>query len=200
MELLKCGAGEDQLGRSCEKWRIQRVEEETDILHTTKWRKATQICHIYCRHRLPKHVSERKIEGMGRQRRWHKQLMNNLKDTKRHWKLKEELLHLTLWRTCFGIGCVPAIRKYYMMIHIHFHLSDFWYFYILQHVWWHLHTCECVKNWRMNRRLLKTIYMHWTCSFNSVRIHEGNGLHVMAIKKINIICTLGIVHNGMSLA
>jgi hypothetical protein len=42
--------GEDQLDRSCEKWRVlHSVKEERNILHTIKRRKANWIGHILCR-------------------------------------------------------------------------------------------------------------------------------------------------------
>jgi hypothetical protein len=31
-----------------------------------------------------------------------KQLLDDLKDKRRHWELKEKALDRTLWRTCFG--------------------------------------------------------------------------------------------------
>jgi hypothetical protein len=54
----------------------------------------------YC---LLKHVIERKIEGRpevtGRQGRRCKQLLEDLKDRKRYWKLKEAARDSTEWRT-----------------------------------------------------------------------------------------------------
>ena len=58
------------------------------------------------RNRLLKRVSESKIEGRievtGRRERRRKQLLNDLKEKKGYWKLKEEALDRTVWRTCFG--------------------------------------------------------------------------------------------------
>jgi hypothetical protein len=42
---------------------------------------------------------------MERQGRRYKQLMDDLKEYRRYWNLKEEILHCTLWRTRFGRGC-----------------------------------------------------------------------------------------------
>jgi len=61
------------------------------------------------------HVIEGKIEGrtevMGRRERKHKQLLDNLKENRRYWKLKEEALPCTLWRTCFGKGYGPVVQQ-----------------------------------------------------------------------------------------
>jgi hypothetical protein len=46
---------------------------------------------------------------MGRQGRRHKQLLDDLKEKRKYWKLKEEALDRTLWRTRFGKGCGPVI-------------------------------------------------------------------------------------------
>jgi hypothetical protein len=40
-----------------------------------------------------------------------------LKDKIGYWKLKEETLECALWRTCFGRGYGPVIRK--TTIHTH---------------------------------------------------------------------------------
>jgi hypothetical protein len=41
---------------------------------------------------LLKHVIEGKIEGTGRKGKRYKQLLDNLKETRRYWNLKEEAL------------------------------------------------------------------------------------------------------------
>jgi hypothetical protein len=55
---------------------------------------------------LLKHVIEKKIEGtievMGRQGRRRKKLVDDLKEKQCDWKLKEEAIDRTLWRTSFG--------------------------------------------------------------------------------------------------
>jgi hypothetical protein len=62
-----------------------------------------------------KHV----IEGMTeertdvmrrRRRRRRKQLLDDLKETRGYWKLKEEALSRMLWTTHFGIEYRPVIR------------------------------------------------------------------------------------------
>jgi len=48
---------------------------------------------------------------MGRRRERRKQLLDNLKEKKGYWELKEEALDHTLWRTHFGRVCGPVIRQ-----------------------------------------------------------------------------------------
>jgi hypothetical protein len=74
---------------------LRRVKEERNILHTIKRRKANGIGHTLRRNCLPKHITKGKIKGTGRQGRRCKQLLDNLKETRRYWKLKEEALDLT---------------------------------------------------------------------------------------------------------
>jgi hypothetical protein len=84
---------------------LQRVKEERNILQTIKRGKAKWIDHILCSNCLLKHVLEGKLEGrmevMGRQGRRRKKLLDDLKGgQKEYWKLREETLHRTQWRTC----------------------------------------------------------------------------------------------------
>ena len=80
-----------------------RVKEEMNILHTIKRRKTNWIGHILRRNCLLKHLIEGKIEESaevtGIQRRRHKQLLDDIKEKRGYWKLKEEALDRTLWRT-----------------------------------------------------------------------------------------------------
>jgi hypothetical protein len=82
---------------------LQRVREERNILQTIKRRKANWIGHVLCRNCHLKHVIEGKIEGRsdGTRRRRRKQLLDDLKEKRDCWKLKEEALDRTLWRTRF---------------------------------------------------------------------------------------------------
>jgi hypothetical protein len=61
---------------------------------------------------LLKHMIEGKLEGRiettGRWGRRCKRLLDVLKENRRYWKLKEEALDHTLWRTCFGRGYRPV--------------------------------------------------------------------------------------------
>jgi hypothetical protein len=87
---------------------LHRVEEERNILHTMKRRKVNWIGYILCRNCFLKHVIDGKVESriemMGRRGRRRKQILDDLKEKSRYWKLKEEALDCTLWRTCFGRG------------------------------------------------------------------------------------------------
>jgi hypothetical protein len=63
---------------------------------------------------LPKHI-EGKIQGgidvTGRQGRRPKQLLDDLKKMRGYWKLTEESLDCTLWKTRFGRGYGPVVRQ-----------------------------------------------------------------------------------------
>jgi hypothetical protein len=47
----------------------------------------------------------------GRRGIMRKQLLDDLKEKRRYWKLKEEALDHTLWRTRFGRGYGPVLRQ-----------------------------------------------------------------------------------------
>jgi hypothetical protein len=94
---------------------LHRVKEERNIVHTIKRRQANWIGHILRRNCLLKHVIEGKLEGRiemtGRRGRRRKRLLDDLKEKRRYWKLKEEALDRTLWRTRFGRGYRPVVRQ-----------------------------------------------------------------------------------------
>jgi hypothetical protein len=56
---------------------LQRIEEEGNILHRRKRKKANWISHNLRRNCLLKHVIEGKTDEAGRRGRRHKQLLNN---------------------------------------------------------------------------------------------------------------------------
>jgi len=66
---------------------LHRVNEERNILHTIRKRKANYIGHSLCRNWLMKHVIERKVDGSikvkGRRERMRKQLLDDVKKTRR---------------------------------------------------------------------------------------------------------------------
>ena len=66
------------------------------------------------RKRFLKHVIEGKVEGRievtGRQGRRRKKLLDDVKDTRGYWKLKEEAVDSSRWRTLSGRGCGPVVR------------------------------------------------------------------------------------------
>jgi hypothetical protein len=109
--------GEDQLDRSCEKWRsiTQSQGGEEYPTYNKKKRKANWIGHILRRNCLLKHVIEGQLEGRiemtGRRGRRRKQLLDDLKENRRYCKFKEEALDRTLWRTRFGRGYGPVVRQ-----------------------------------------------------------------------------------------
>jgi hypothetical protein len=94
---------------------LHRVKEERNIVHTIKRRKANWIGHILLRNCLLKQVIEGKLEGRiemtGRRGRRRKQLLDDLKEKKRYWKLNEEALDRILWITRFGRGYGPVVRQ-----------------------------------------------------------------------------------------
>ena len=52
-----------------------------------------------------------KIEGKETRRIRRKQLVDDLKKTRKYWNLKDEALSHIRWRTRFGRGCGPVVRK-----------------------------------------------------------------------------------------
>jgi hypothetical protein len=93
---------------------LQGVKEERNILHTINRRKANWIGNIWRRDCLVKRVIDGKIDGRievtGRRGRKYKQLLDDLKEKRGYWKLKEEALHRCLWKTRFGRGYGPVVR------------------------------------------------------------------------------------------
>jgi hypothetical protein len=93
---------------------LHRVKEERNIVHTIKRRKASWIGHILGRNCLLKHVIEGKLEGRiemtGRLGRRRKQVLDDLKEKRKYWKLKEEALDRTLWRT--RCGRMNVVKRY----------------------------------------------------------------------------------------
>jgi hypothetical protein len=97
------------------KYELHRVKKERSTLRTIKRRKVNWIGHILRGNCLLKHVIEGKIERIikmtGRRGRRCKQLLYNFKEKRRRCKLKEEALDRTLWRTRFGRGYGPVVRR-----------------------------------------------------------------------------------------
>jgi hypothetical protein len=107
--------GEDQLGRSCEKLTSITKSQAGGEYPTNSKKKECCVGHILPRGCLRKHptegIIERCIEVTGKRGRRRSHLL----DEKRgYWKLKEEALDHTLWRTRFGRGCEPVVRDYIM--------------------------------------------------------------------------------------
>ena len=85
--------------------RNEEVNEQRNILHEIRKRKANWIGHILCRSCLLQQVIEGKIKGQievtRRQGRRRKKLLDDLKDRRGYCQLKEEALDRTMWRNHF---------------------------------------------------------------------------------------------------
>jgi hypothetical protein len=94
---------------------LLRVKEQRNILHEIRKRKANWIRHILRRNCLLNHVMEGRIEEgvevMGRRRKRCKQLLNDLKETRRYGELEEEEIDRTFSRTGFGRGFTPVVSQ-----------------------------------------------------------------------------------------
>jgi len=95
--------------------KVQRVREDSNILHTVNRRKANWIGHILRRKCLLKHIFEGEIEGRievkRRRGRRRQKLLDELKEMRGYWKLRDEALVRTVWGTGFGSGCGPVVRQ-----------------------------------------------------------------------------------------
>jgi len=94
---------------------LLRVNEQRNILHEIRKRKANLIGHILRRNCLLKQVIEGKIkgemEGARRRGRRRKKLLDDLNDRRGYSHLKEEALDRTMWRRRFGGGFEPVVRQ-----------------------------------------------------------------------------------------
>ena len=93
---------------------LLRVNEQRNILHEIRKRKANWIGHILRRNCLLQQVIEGKIKGQievtrrgGRRRK--KLLDDDLKDRRGYCQLKEEALDRTTWRNRFVRGFGPVV-------------------------------------------------------------------------------------------
>ena len=84
---------------------LLQVNEQRNILHTIRKRKANWIGRILRRNCLLKQVIEGKIKGeievTSRQGRRRKKLLDDLKDRRRYSHLKEEAVDRNMWRDRF---------------------------------------------------------------------------------------------------
>jgi hypothetical protein len=90
---------------------LHRVKEEMNILHTVRRRKANWIGHKLRRNCLLSHIIEGKIIGTRKRGCRRKQLLDELKEVRRYWKLKEEARDRTLCRTQCERGYGPVARQ-----------------------------------------------------------------------------------------
>ena len=94
---------------------LHRVKEERNIIHAVKRRKANWIGCILCRNCLLTHITQENIEEgievKGKRGKRRKQVLDDLKDTKGYWKLKEKAIDRSMWRTIFGRGNGPVVKQ-----------------------------------------------------------------------------------------
>jgi hypothetical protein len=94
---------------------LLRVNEQRNILHEIRKRKAHWTGHILRRNCLLKKIIEGKIqkemEVTRRRGRRRKTLLDDLKDRRGYSHLKEESLDRTFWRNRFGRGFGPVVRQ-----------------------------------------------------------------------------------------
>jgi len=92
---------------------LLRVNEQRNILHEIRKRKANWIGHILRRNCLLQWVIEGKIkrgiEVTGRRGRRRKKLLDDLKDSRGYCELKQEVLDRTVWRNRFERGFGPVV-------------------------------------------------------------------------------------------
>ena len=92
---------------------LLRVNEQRNILHEIRKRKANWIGHILRRNCLLQHVIEGKIKGQievtRRRGRRRKKLLDDLKDGRGYCQLKEEALDRTMRRNRFRRGFGPVV-------------------------------------------------------------------------------------------
>ena len=89
------------------------VNEQRNILHEIRKRKANWIGHILRRNCLLQQVIEgkikRQLEVTRRRGRLCKKLMDDLKERRGYCQLKEEALDRTMWSNRFGRGFGPVV-------------------------------------------------------------------------------------------
>ena len=94
---------------------LLRVNEQRNILHEIRKRKANWIGHILRRNCLLKQVIEGKIKGdievVRRRGRRRKKLLDDLKNRRGYSHLKEKALDRTMWRYRFGGGFGHVVRQ-----------------------------------------------------------------------------------------
>ena len=89
------------------------VNEQRNIVHEIRKRKANWIGHILRRNCLVKYIIEGTINGQvevtRRRGRRRKKLLDDLTDRRGYCQLKEEALDRTMWRNRFGRGFGPVV-------------------------------------------------------------------------------------------
>jgi hypothetical protein len=102
----------------CFLWRQNnpvRVNEQRNILHEIRKRKANWIGHMLRRNCILRRVIEGRVKGemevTRRRGRRCEKLLDDLKDRRGYSHLKEEALNCTMWKNRFGRGIGPVIRQ-----------------------------------------------------------------------------------------
>ena len=94
---------------------LLRVNEQGNIVHEIRKRKANWIGHILRRNCLLQQVIEGKIKGQievtGRRRRRRRKVLDDLKERRGYCQLKEEAVDRTVWRAGFGDDSDRKTRK-----------------------------------------------------------------------------------------
>ena len=89
------------------------VNEQRNILHEIRKRKANWFGHILRRNCLLQQIIEGKIKGQievtRRRGRRRKKLLDDLKDRRGYCQLKEKSIDRTMWRNRFGSGFGPVV-------------------------------------------------------------------------------------------
>jgi hypothetical protein len=93
---------------------LLRVKEQRNMLHEISKRKAKWIGHILRINCLLQQVTEGKMKGgivvTGRRGRRRRKLLDDLKERRGYFHLKEEALDRTVWTACRGRSFGPVVR------------------------------------------------------------------------------------------
>ena len=99
---------------------LLRVNEQRNILHEIRKRKANWVGHVLRRNCLLQQVIEGKIKGQievtRRRGRRRKELLDDLKDRRGYCQLKEEALYRTVWRNRFARGLDLSFDRLLIMM------------------------------------------------------------------------------------
>ena len=95
---------------------LQEFKEVQKLLRSLTQKKANWNGHIFRINCLLKYVIEGEIEGTGRRGRRRKQPLEDHKGKERYWRLKEEALALSLWRTLWKRQWTCLKTDYVMMM------------------------------------------------------------------------------------
>ena len=94
---------------------LQGIKEERTILRTLTYRQAKDIRYNSRKNCRVKtcYLGEdgSKCRRKCQKRLKNKQLLDDRKETRRYWKLREEALDRTGWRTRYGRGCGNIVRQ-----------------------------------------------------------------------------------------